>query len=754
MASLSTDLAAYWALDEASGTATDLVASLALADNGGVTTAAGKVSTARSFASASSQYLSVADNATVSMGDIGFTIRAWVYLTDKSVTRSIVSKWTSGSYEYVLYYDSSGDKFSCFVTNNGAFGASANVADTTLGSPSLNTWYQIHFWHDATNNLVGISTNAGTAVTTSYSSGVFNGTAAFKIGSHDGGSYWSGRIDEVAIWKNRVLTLAERILDYNGGSGWDYASIQPRSAHVYYFSSSGSDSNTGLTTGDPFQTISKANSLRITAGDSFLFKKGDTFTSGPLAIAQYAGGDTPTALLPCVVGAYSTGAKPIISCGDNDGVTFHDLPYITISDIDVEGSGVTFNANGNPPYNDSTWTTTGFGIWAKNTTGANLLGVVIDGNTVVGTNRGILLGDWNGTAHSFGYTGFQITNNIVDQIVISGIDCNNLNTNSPPIHLDGVFSGNTISNVYGDGINNTGYGLTAGCGDGILMEGNLVKDCGAATGPFGSGGPVGIMFAGIVDGIIRGNVVLRQKSQGQDGAGIHMDGSGNDGCIIEGNYVADSDSHNYTVLSLLGAGTVDTILRHNISVRGGGFLLNYAAGTIAHNNTAYVTGAKSLLHFVDTTVKVYNNVFITGTSAGIGTAVTNGSDVEGNLYDCATFGITYNSVLYTSLADFRTGSGQESSGHGFATAAGLDDATNGPTNPLTTDEVTEFDPASGSSAVVGTGLNILSLFSVDPGTLDYHGLTNHPTAGYAIGAVASPASTGARRRRLICLGAY
>src|SRR5436305_1322984 len=84
-------------------------------------------------------------------------------------------------------------------------------------------------------------------------------------------------------------------------------------AATYYFSSSnGDDSRTPAQAQDtktPWKSIEKLNSFfhNLKPGDAVLFKRGDVFYGG--IIAAKAG--DPTA--PIVLGAYGTGAKPVIS---------------------------------------------------------------------------------------------------------------------------------------------------------------------------------------------------------------------------------------------------------------------------------------------------------------------------------------------------------------------------------------------------------------------------------------------------------
>ncbi len=79
-------------------------------------------------------------------------------------------------------------------------------------------------------------------------------------------------------------------------------------AATYYVSSSGgSDSNAGTSSAAPWQTLSKVNATTFAAGDSILFKAGDTFTG--TIIPKSAG----TLASKITYGSYGSGAKPVIS---------------------------------------------------------------------------------------------------------------------------------------------------------------------------------------------------------------------------------------------------------------------------------------------------------------------------------------------------------------------------------------------------------------------------------------------------------
>ncbi len=222
---LSNSLVGFWNLNETSGTRADSTTGSNLADTGSVGSAAGKINTAANFSG--SNYLSVADNARLSMGDIDFTLSGWVYMGDKTDNRTVVSKYDSNGVnqrEYLIQYNLVNDRFQFFVSSDGSSGAS--IFADALGSPSINTWYYVVAWHDSVSNTINIQVNNGTVNSSAYSSGVFNGTAAFALGSASQGisSLMNGRIDAVGVWK-RVLNSVDRTTLYNAGSGLEYASL-------------------------------------------------------------------------------------------------------------------------------------------------------------------------------------------------------------------------------------------------------------------------------------------------------------------------------------------------------------------------------------------------------------------------------------------------------------------------------------------------------------------------------------------------
>lgn len=225
---VSTNLVAYYSLEETSGTRNDSKGTNHLTDHNNVGSAAGKVGTAADLEFSSSQYLNVSDSTDLSMGDIDFSLTAWVNLESVGASRVIVSKSDSGgagNVEYMLMYNLGGDKFQFYVSSGSGLANFTNVPATTLGSPSLATWYFIVVRHDAAADTISIQVNNGTIDSTAYTFGSYDSGVSFAIGAWgDGPESFDGLIDEVGVWK-KVLTTDESTWLYNSGNGRSYSDI-------------------------------------------------------------------------------------------------------------------------------------------------------------------------------------------------------------------------------------------------------------------------------------------------------------------------------------------------------------------------------------------------------------------------------------------------------------------------------------------------------------------------------------------------
>jgi hypothetical protein len=115
--------------------------------------------------------------------------------------------------------------------------------------------------------------------------------------------------------------------------------IAHASSNTYYVDATGGlDGNDGLTTGTAWQTLAKVRSAQtggtIHAGDTILFKKGQTF-AGYLGVTV-----TGTVGNVLTFDAYgTTGANPIIDAtGQAHAVNLSAMSYITVNNLTIENA--------------------------------------------------------------------------------------------------------------------------------------------------------------------------------------------------------------------------------------------------------------------------------------------------------------------------------------------------------------------------------------------------------------------------------
>lgn len=218
---LLTNLTSYWTLDEASGARADSHGGISLTDNNTVTQTTGKIGNAAVFDAANSEYLSAADNATLRVFGTSWTIAFWFYPVAISGTQALVYKGpgTGSLVEYGIRLNG-GNQFA-LIRGDGT--TSTTVTTTNVAPPGQ--WSHGVAWFDLATNLSGVQLNNSAPVLGTGRE--VNGANLFAIGRSGAASsgYFTGRIDEVALWK-RALNPTERAYLYNNGAGRSYAAIQ------------------------------------------------------------------------------------------------------------------------------------------------------------------------------------------------------------------------------------------------------------------------------------------------------------------------------------------------------------------------------------------------------------------------------------------------------------------------------------------------------------------------------------------------
>lgn len=224
-AALADNLVSYWKLDESSGNATDSHSSNTLTNNNTATYSTGKINNAVYLASASSQSLSITDNASLSItGDL--SISGWFYFTSFSANgRKLVNKWNDTGNQRGFIFDNSdasGDTLRLVLSTNGV---NFPLVTATGAALSVDTWYHLAVTFKASTGVVSFYKNGSLLFAPTISANsIFDNTADFYIGNGVNAAPtdpFNGRVDEVGIW-SRELTSGEITTLYNGGAGNQY----------------------------------------------------------------------------------------------------------------------------------------------------------------------------------------------------------------------------------------------------------------------------------------------------------------------------------------------------------------------------------------------------------------------------------------------------------------------------------------------------------------------------------------------------
>jgi hypothetical protein len=127
-------------------------------------------------------------------------------------------------------------------------------------------------------------------------------------------------------------------------AGWIVVTPSSSSRVVYVSSSTGNDKNSGLAPSAPVQTLGKAVSLlRDGYGDEMLLRRGDVWHDS-LGVWWKSGASEQN---PLLIGAYGTGARPLLDTGTADAFDCGETSHPIVNDIVIDG--IAFMADGHNP---------------------------------------------------------------------------------------------------------------------------------------------------------------------------------------------------------------------------------------------------------------------------------------------------------------------------------------------------------------------------------------------------------------------
>jgi len=435
-------------------------------------------------------------------------------------------------------------------------------------------------------------------------------------------------------------------------------------AATYYVSPSGNNARSGLAPDQAWQTIARVNAQDFAPGDLILFEGGHTFSGNLFFDAADAG----TRANPVTISSYGRG-RATIYAADGRGILVLNAAGFRISELFIVGSGRDLN------------TESGILFFTDLPGDVLLDGIVIDHvDAVRFGDYGIEIGSHAGRS---GYQNVSISHVIASENGLGGVFTyadaravhRNVSVTNSSAFLNAGFAGLLF---------NSGNGITLSSVDGGRIERCVAHDNGWRSDA--ANGPIGIWTFNSNNVVIQLNESYSNKTGGtKDGGGFSLDNSTSNS-VLQYNY-----SHDNAGAGLLLAhkwnDNVHTgnVIRYNVSqndARKNRYAAIHTWGRIRnaeiYNNTVYMTysqGGQRAVYLRNTSIEgqdpehlhIRNNIFqIKGTIPLVDVAASvldAAVDVrlEGNVWwtTGSAFKVLWKGVTYTSLAAWRTATGQE-----------------------------------------------------------------------------------------------
>lgn len=520
-----------------------------------------------------------------------------------------------------------------------------------------------------------------------------------------------------------------------------FIGILPCAAITYYLSATGNDANNGRSINAAWRTLGRVNMANF-RGDTILLQGGITF-NGRLYFNR---SDSGSATKPIVIDSYGSGRATIYS-DTTYGMYLYNTGGFIIRNLYIVGSGrLTNHEAGLQLYLDTLSTPRTF--------------FRFDNLEIFGYRKpGILVGSWAGAT---GYSNLVITNTLVHDNGKAGIE---FYAGLPFVHRNITIRNCRVYNNPGietDTTGHSGSGITLGGVDIGLVEYCKVYNNGWLHKYLNSGGPAGIWT-------YRSDSITFQYNEShnnqtgtlKDGSGFDVDGNCTN-AVVQYNYSHDNDGGGYVIAQYSGATQMRNItIRYNISENDGrkgdqGAIHLWASGSSGgisgvniYNNTVFSkpqAGVSVKTLFIRpgpiSGLRIRNNIFQTTGGVELVRMPASATSylLQGNSYwpSGSTFRIIYGATTYSSLATWRTATGQErlnGTDCGIQANALFADTTQGTSfaNPADMVQLKRYQLLAGA-AQLNTGLHLRTLFNINVGLRDFWGnsLANRTT--FHIGA--------------------
>jgi hypothetical protein len=550
--------------------------------------------------------------------------------------------------------------------------------------------------------------------TTYYSTDSLVFTTGDEPGNNPEIYIWKGS-GAGGAWMDNLKLIAEttgQLADEPGGAG------------VYYVRHTGNDSNTGTSPQDAWQSIEKINRVNFEPGDKVLFEGGQSF-SGNIRLNQYDSGSSDN---PVYFGSFGTG-RAEIDAGSGSGLMATDCSYISIKNLNFKGDGRKTGNIGNglvfsfcSDIKADSIDVSGFqhsGVTAKN----------------VGRNYHFTFIH----AHDNGFAG----------IFISGIDKNSLSD---------IYIGHCIAD------NNPGDPtvLDNHSGNGILVyqsKNIIIEYCKASNNgwdmPRTGNGPGGIWVAEVDNAIIQYCISHDNKTSvgGQDGLGFDLDGGITNSviqyCLSYNNqgagfgifqYNGATEWRNNTIRYCISENDGNVSAGANILIWNGSRNKTEFQGLEFYNNVIY-NSSRAALAFYDhynLNFNFRNNIFVSKTS-GVYNRI-NGENFQGNCWYTLNNNFYLDSLNFIAWAQANNQEMLNGAVVGmYANPLLTNPGNSNLTDPLLLSSVDNYKTTTGS-VVIDAGLDLYSLFNIEPGNQDYFGNNIKQGPAFDIGIYESVSS--------------
>lgn len=225
---LQTNLSAFWELENTSWT--DALGVNALTGTNSPTSVTGKVGNAVKFTSGSSQLVSHTDHVNLSPNGGSFSLQCWVNLVSGTGLNNSgiimckgIASFNSTEFGVGTEFDGSSQKWSWIFDDTGG-----NTNKLFSSVTATSGWHQLVMTWDGSTQKIYVDGSAAGSQAVGFAN-ITERAGAFNIGVSLAGVSASASqdvlIDQVGLWKARVLSAANVTALYNSGSGLSYAAM-------------------------------------------------------------------------------------------------------------------------------------------------------------------------------------------------------------------------------------------------------------------------------------------------------------------------------------------------------------------------------------------------------------------------------------------------------------------------------------------------------------------------------------------------